>query len=89
MICANLPPHFDSFLPMVKVMVLLDPRTHMEMGLVVEGQKKIIVGKMSTLFNVQNTDCSREEIYLCWLRGNQFVDHAAVGVFCCIFNSLT
>lgn len=45
--------------------------------------------KISIFFNVQNADYFGEEINLCWLLGNQFVDHTALGEFCCIFNSLT
>ena len=45
--------------------------------------------KISILFNAQNADYFGEEINVCWLWGNQFVDYSALGEFCCIFNSLT
>ena len=45
--------------------------------------------KISILFNAQNADYFGEEINVCWLWENQFVDYSALGEFCCIFNSLT
>lgn len=74
----------------------------MEMGCVVETvlqeetmhdsrgrEMRTTVGKVSILFTVQNAGCFGEEINLYWLRGHSFVDHAALGEFCCIFNSMT
>lgn len=53
-------------------------------------EMRTTVGKISFVFKVQDAACFGEEIScLYWLRGDPFVNHAALGEFCCIFNSLT